>query len=107
MIPVTTPTYIIKLKNADGYLQNTENLKVYIRQQDVLLVKEMDELVIDTASNSIGVTLSQKDTAKFMYKKGNLEFQVHGLLKDGFTAWKTYIVQSPVDKTLSKEIIKP
>ena len=105
MIPATTPTFILTLKNADGYLADTISLRVDIRQQDVLIQKEMKDLVIDTDTNSIGITLSQKESAKFLYKKGNIDFQVHGLLSDGETAWKTYVVDVPVDKTLSKEVI--
>jgi len=105
MIPVTTPTFILILKNADGYLADTISLRVDIRQQDVLLKKDMSEVVIDTENNSIGITLSQKESAKFLYKKGDIEFQVHGLLSDGQTAWKTYVVQTPVEKTLSKEVL--
>ena len=105
MIPATTPTFILTLKNAEGYLADTISLRVDIRQQDVLIKKEMEDLVIDTESNTIGITLSQKESAKFLYKKGNIEFQVHGLLSDAQTAWKTYVVDVPVDKTLSKEVI--
>lgn len=105
MIPATTPTFILTLKNADGYLADTISLRVDIRQQDVLIQKEMKDLVINTETNSIGITLTQKQSAKFLYKKGNIQFQVHGLLSDGETAWKTYVVNTPVDKTLSKEVI--
>lgn len=105
MIPATTPTFILRLKNADGYLADTISLRVDIRQQDVLIQKKMEDLVIDTEANSIGITLTQKQSAKFLYKKGNIEFQIHGLLSDGKTAWKTYVVDAPVDKTLSKEVI--
>ena len=106
MIPATTPTFILTLKNADGYLADTISLRVDIRQQDVLIQKEMEDLQIDTQNNSISITLSQKESAKFLYKKGNIQFQVHGLLSDGETAWKTYVVETPVDKTLSKEVIQ-
>ena len=105
MIPGTTPTFVITLKNADNYLKDTIALRVDIRQQDVLIQKEMNQLVIDTETNSIGITLSQKETNKFLYKKGNIEFQVHGLLSDGQTAWKTYVVDTKIDKTLSQEEI--
>lgn len=66
----------------------------------------MEDLVIDAESNSVGITLSQKDSAKFLYKRGNIEFQLHGLLSDNQTAWKTYVVGIPVDRTLSREVIK-
>lgn len=105
MIPGTTPTFIITLKNAEDYLINTQYIRVDIRQQDVLLTKKNQDITIDTESNSIIITLSQKQSTKFLYKKGNIEFQVHGLLKDGVTAWKTYVVETTVDKTLSKEVI--
>ena len=105
MIPATTPTFLISLKNADLYLNETISLKVYIKQQDVLIVKDMSDVTIDTDASTIAVTLSQKESAKFLYKKGDIEFQVHGLLADGETAWKTYVVAVPVDRTLSKEII--
>ena len=105
MIPATTPTFIITLKNAENYLENTIKLRVDIRQQDILLSKNMDELVIDLESNSIIVTLTQKESSKFLYKKGNLQFQVHGLLNDEITAWKTYVITTEVDKTLTKEIL--
>lgn len=104
MIPCTTPTIILTLKNADGYLARTVSLRVDIRQQDVFFSKNMEDLTIDTDSNSIGVFLTQKESSKFLYKKGNIEFQVHGLLDDG-NAWKTYVIDLPVDKTLSKEVI--
>jgi len=41
MIPGTTPTFILTLKNADGYLENTSSLRVDIRQQDVFITKGM------------------------------------------------------------------
>ena len=72
MIPVTTPTFILTLKNADGYLADTISLRVDIRQQDVLIQKKMEDLIIDTQSNSVGITLTQKESAKFLYKKGNI-----------------------------------
>lgn len=105
MIPATTPTFVISLKNADGYLRDSQKIRVYIRQQDVLLIKEQEDLVIDQENNTVGITLTQKESAKFLYKNGKIEFQVHGLLKDGVTAWKTYVVDTPVDKTLSKEVL--
>ena len=105
MIPVTTPTFIITLKNADDYLANTIALRVDIRQQDIIITKQTKDIQIDTQTNSVIITLSQKESAKFLYKKGNIQFQVHGLLNDGVTAWKTYVVQTSVDKTLSKEMI--
>lgn len=105
MIPVTTPTFIITLKNADDYLSHTIALRVDIRQQDILITKKTEDIQVDTETNSIIITLSQKESAKFLYKKGNIQFQVHGLLDDGETAWKTYVVQTSVDKTLSKEMI--
>lgn len=105
MIPGTTPTFIITLKNADNYLANTKSLRVDIRQQDVLIAKKMQDCIIDTENNSIAITLSQKESSKFLYKKGNIEIQIHGLLNDGETAWKTYVVETSVDKTLSKEVI--
>lgn len=105
MIPATTPTFILKLKNADGYLKDTQSLRVDIRQQDVLLTKYKEDIIIDQETNSLAIILSQKQSAKFLYKKGNIEFQVHGLLKDGITAWKTYVISTPVEKTLSKEMI--
>lgn len=105
MIPATTPTFIITLKNADDYLANTIALRVDIRQQDIMITKQTKDIQIDTQTNSVIITLSQKESAKFLYKKGNIQFQVHGLLNDGVTAWKTYVVQTSVDKTLSKEMI--
>lgn len=106
MIPATTPSFIITLKNAGNYLQQTQKLRVDIRQQDVLISKTMEELVIDTEANSIGFTLSQKESSRFLYKKGKIQIQVHGLLKDGKTAWKTYVVDTPVNRTLTKEVIE-
>lgn len=105
MIPATTPTYVINLKDADGYLENTIKIRVDIRQQDIVVSKEMEDLIIDTENNAIILTLTQKESAKFLYKKGNLQFQVHGLLEDGITAWKTYVVATNIDKTLTKELL--
>ena len=105
MIPGTTPTFIIMLKNAQDYLINTQHIRIDIRQQDILLTKEDQDIIIDTENNLLGITLTQKESLKFLYKKGNLEFQVHGLLKDGKTAWKTYVVDTPVDRTLSNKVI--
>lgn len=48
MIPGTTPTFILRLKNAEDYLKNTVSLKVDIKQGNVLITKEQNELVIDT-----------------------------------------------------------
>ena len=106
MIPVTTPTFILTLKNADGILKQTINLRVDIRQQNIIISKNMEDLIIDYESNSIGIFLTQKETAKFLYRRGSLEFQVHGLLFDGLTAWKTYIVDVPIEKSLTKEVLK-
>lgn len=104
MIPVTTPTFIIHIKDGASYLQDTTSIRVDIRQQDVLLKKYQEDLIIDAENSTVAVTLTQKESAKFLYKKGDLEFQIHGLLSDG-TAWKTFVVETPVKKTLSKEVI--
>lgn len=105
MIPGTTPTFILTLKNADGYLAQTKSLRVDLRQQDVVISKDMDDLLIDTENNFVGITLSQKESNKFLYKKGNIEIQIHGLLDDNQTAWKTYVVDVPVDKVISREVL--
>ncbi len=105
MIPGTTSTFILNLKNSEDYLADTVALRVDIRQQDVLIQKFMEDLVVDTNENTITITLSQKDSIKFLYKKGNIEIQAHGLLSDGKTSWKTYVTEIPVDKTLSKEVL--
>lgn len=72
MIPVTTPTFILTLRDADGYLEKTKSLRIDIRQQDVLISKDNTDnnVVIDLESNSVCVTLTQKESAKFLYKKG-------------------------------------
>lgn len=105
MIPGTTPTFILHLKNADGYLADTVSLRVDIRQQDVIIKKEMKDLVIDTEGNSVGITLNQKETMQFLYKKGAIEFQIHGMLNDG-TTWKTYVVDVPTNKTLTRDFLQ-
>ena len=105
MIPGTTPTFILTLKNADGYLAQTKSLRADLRQQDVVISKDMDDLLIDTENNFVGITLSQKESNKFLYKKGNIEIQIHGLLDDNQTAWKTYVVDVPVDKVISREVL--
>ena len=114
MIPVTTPTFVLTLKDTENHLADTKTLRVDIRQQDVLLTKKIDDLNLETSTNGlsvnigcnqVAVTLTQKESAKFLYKKGNIEFQLHGLMNDGATAWKTYVVSTPVDRTLSKEVI--
>lgn len=107
MIPGTTPTFIITIKDdTKSYLQNTISLRVDIRQQDLLITKNTQDIAIDTENNTIAITLSQKESSKFLFKKGKIEFQVHGLLNDGITAWKTYVVDTVVDRTLSKEVIE-
>lgn len=106
MIPATTPTFIIKIKDNNEYLSDTVSLRVDIRQQDILLIKQNEDVVIDVESNSIAITLSQQESSKFLYKKGNIEFQVHGLLSDRQTAWKTHVVEIPIERTLTKEILK-
>lgn len=106
MIPGTTPTFIITIKDdTKSYLQNTVSLRIDIRQQDVLITKKTQDIIIDTENNTLSITLSQKESSKFLYKKGKIEFQIHGLLNDGVTAWKTYVVDITVDRTLSKEVI--
>lgn len=106
MIPGTTPTFIITIKDdTKSYLQNTVSLRIDIRQQDVLITKKTQDIIIDTENNTLSITLSQKESSKFLYKKGKIEFQIHGLLNDGVTAWKTYVVDTTVDRTLSKEVI--
>lgn len=102
MIPGTTPTFILTLKNAQGYLGRTTNLRVDIRQQDVIIKKNLEDVVLDTESNSIEITLTEKETLQFLYKKGVIEFQIHGILDDG-TVWKTYVVDVPVDRTLTRD----
>ena len=114
MIPATTPTFVLTLKDTEEHLANTRTLRVDIRQQDVLLTKQLDNLQeattgdgisVNISCNQVSVFLTQKESAKFLYKKGDIEIQLHGLMKDGETAWKTYVVSTPVDKTLSKEVI--
>lgn len=114
MIPATTPTFVLTLKDTENHLADTKTLRIDIRQQDMLLSKKIDDLNIETSKdglnvnvdcNQVAVTLTQKESAKFLYKKGDIEFQLHGLMNDGLTAWKTYVVKTPVDRTLSKEVI--
>lgn len=106
MIPGTTPTFILRLKNAEDYLKNTVSLKVDIKQGNVLITKEQNELVIDTEQNSVGVTLTQKESNQIQYKNGNIEFQIHGLLNDNKTSWKTYVVSVTPDRALTRRILK-
>lgn len=111
MIPGTTPTFIITLKNVGSeLLSNTKSFRVDIRQKDLLLKKrkndKIDELVIDYENNTIAITLTQEESSRFLFKKGNIDIQIHGLLQDGKTAWKTYVVSAPIDRTLSQEVIK-
>lgn len=106
MIPGTTPTFIIKIKDDNQYLLNTTSLRIDIRQQDVLLTKNTEDIVIDTESSTLTVTLSQEESLKFLYKKGDIEFQVHGLLSDNQTSWKTHVVTTAVERTLSKEMVR-
>ena len=107
MIPGTTPTFILKLKNAGQCLKNTVSLNIYIKQQDVLLVKKdkEDQVTLDEENNIVMITLSQQQSLKFLYKKGDIEFQLHGIYNDG-SVWKTYVVKTPIDRTLSQEVIK-
>lgn len=105
MIPGTTPTFLLRLKNADGYLADTTKLRVDVRQQDVVIKKPMQELTIIPEENTIGITLSEEETMKFLYKKGAIQFQVHGMLSDG-TTWKTYVVDVPVHTTLTRDLLK-
>ena len=104
MIPGTTPTFILTLKNAQGYLARTKDLRVDIRQQDVIIKKSMDNLTIDTEGNLVGITLTQKETMQFLYRKGAIEIQIHGILDDG-TVWKTYVVDVPINKTLTRDFL--
>ena len=111
MIPGTTPTFIITLKNVGSdFLQNTKSIRVDIRQKDYLLRKrkndEINQLVIDSENKQIAITLTQEESSRFLFKKGNIDIQIHGLLQDGTTAWKTYVVSTPIDRTLSQEVIK-
>lgn len=107
MIPGTTPTFFLKIKNAEDCLRNTVSLNVYIKQQDILLIKrdKDDQVTLDKENNIVIVKLSQQESLKFLYKKGDIEFQLHGLFNDG-NAWKTYIIKTPTDRTLSQEVIK-
>lgn len=111
MIPGTTPTFIITLKNVGSeLLSNTKSFRVDIRQKDLLLKKrkndKIDQLVIDYENNTIAITLTQEESSRFLFKKGNIDIQIHGLLQDNKTAWKTYIASVPVERTLSQEVIK-
>lgn len=105
MIPGTTPTFTLSIKNGTEYLADTANVRVDIRQQDVLISKEMKDLTINLENNTITFVLTQKESLKFLYKKGNMEFQVCGILNDG-TVWRTYVVEVPVEKILSNEVLK-
>lgn len=107
MIPGTTPTFFLKLKNTDQCLAKTVSLNIYIRQQDVLITKKNtdNQVTLDTENDIVIVKLSQQESLKFLYKKGNVEFQLHGLFNDG-NAWKTYIVQTPINRILSQEVVK-
>ena len=107
MIPGTTPTFFLKLKNTENCLKNTVSLNIYIKQQDVLITKKYkdNQVIFDEDNDIVIVTLSQQETLKFLYKKGDIEFQLHGLFNDG-NAWKTYIVKTPIERILSQEVIE-
>lgn len=114
MIPGTTPTFVLTLKDEQNHLADTKSLRVDIRQQDVLISKKIDNIsqnpegdgiVVNAPCNKVSIFLNQTQTNRFLYKKGNIEIQLHGLMNDQETAWKTYVVDTPVDRTLSKEVI--
>ena len=106
MIPATTPTFVIYIKDdEDQFLADSVSLRVDIKQQDIIVSKHNGDISVDLQSNSIAIHLTQKESAKFLYKHGDVEFQVHGLLSDG-TAWKTCIMKVPIERTLTKEILK-
>lgn len=114
MIPGTTPTFVLTLKDEENHLADTKSIRVNIRQQDVLIIKKIDNLlqnttgegiVINAPCNKVSVFLTQNESNRFLYKKGNIEIQIHGLMNDGQTAWKTKVKEIPVDRTLSKEVI--
>lgn len=143
MIPGTTPTYILTLKgkaqdktaSIASYLKDTTNLRVILRQGDVVIEKETNKLTLGTAqrdaaagtisafsqqSNGIKintitagdeviqkvyVTLTQEESNKFLYKKGNIEIQLQGILKNS-KVWKTKVAEAPVDRTLTRKGIE-
>lgn len=103
MIPYTTPTFLIRIDEAQkNRLEDTDHIWVDFKQGNLSLQKR-DGITIDPQSGTIAVTLSQEESGKF--REGMIEIQLHGLMKDGVTAWKTFVSRVPVDRTLSEGAI--
>lgn len=75
MIRGTTPTFELKVPIDKLDISTITDLLIPIAQRnEVLVLKDMNDVVIDTTTNSIGVYLSEAETLSF--DVGNAEIQL-------------------------------
>lgn len=93
----TTPDYVITVED----MESLGNSSVYVtlRQGDVVVTKETDDVAIE--GNQITVCLTQEETLAF--NEGYAQMQVRGVTNGD--AWASPIVDVPVKPVLLEEII--
>lgn len=93
----TTPDYVITVEDMESLGNST--VYVTLRQGDVVVTKETDDLSIE--GNQINVSLTQEETLAFT--EGYAQMQVRGVTNGD--AWASPIVDVPVKPVLLEEII--
>lgn len=93
----TTPDYVITVEDMESLAGSS--VYVTLRQGDVVVTKETDDLAIE--GNQITVCLTQEETLAF--SEGYAQMQVRGVTTGD--AWASAIVDVPVKQVLLEEII--
>lgn len=101
MIPATTPTYTLQLKDST-VLSDISEIRIDLKQENVVIRKFYTTGGIAIDGPNLSVTLTQEESSRF--DTGTLKIQAHGLTNSG-AAWKTTVKNMRVEEALTKDII--
>ena len=96
----TTPTFTLTFNEENLNLQETENVYVTFRSRDYILTKTGESL--DIQEKSIGVRLSQTETARF--QTGDVEIQANWTTAGGERAASEIVCYS-ISKQLLQKVV--
>lgn len=97
----TTPTLYLELET-DLELEEVAEMWVTFKTPSVEVTKTLDEIIIDTETNVVTVTLTQEDTLSLY--RGIAEVQVR-IRMNSDLAYASEIAQIDVEKVLKEGVI--
>lgn len=100
MYQFTTPTITVSIPDTVP-VDTIDKLVVTIQQNSIKLEKTQDNVVLDTATNSVLIHLTQEETGAF--PTGTVSVQLHILV--GQTAYATNIMKANIYPNIHGEVI--